>query len=282
MRRKILLLALALFSCGLLRAQVDTSVYTVEFLDTLDLAARRGPLNDYSMIGVSYGVNFSTIYFNPTKLGADVIFNPTYFSVMFTHYQKMFNYIPYFGYSVGFSYGHSGCRFKDNPETGYPLGYIDGATYETMETVQMPAMMAMHFDSAPFKILADLGGYLGYRLSVSRSGIWLDEQYENKFRDYEYRFDYGICGGFGIGVMLDPVELHLKVMGRWSLQNLYEPDYYNEIFHPYNTYFYRYGNPIDVAVCLGVHFQLTKRNGRTNRDLKNLAKDIVYGTPEND
>ena len=263
-----------------LQAQTDTLEFTSEYLDTLNLKVRNAAINDYSLLGVNYGVTFSTVYFNPTKMGTDFIFNPTYFSVMYTHHEKMFDYIPYFGVTVGFSYSHSGARFKDNPDTGLPQGYIDGATYESMETAEMPAMMQLHIDSGNTKVLANLGGYVGYRLSVQRSGMWLDSEYTDKFRDYERRFDYGICGGAGFGIMLDPVEIHFNVLARWSLQNLYEPDYYNEIFHPYNTYYYRYANPIDISATVGVYFQLTKRYGKTNRQLRKEAHDIVYGTPE--
>ena len=278
-----LLTAIAILLCaGLpLHAQNDTLEFSAEFLDTLDLKRYGGDtINAYSLIGANYGVTFSGVYFNPYTMGADIIFNPTYFSLMYTHYEKMFNYLPYFGLTLGFSYSHSGCRFTDDPDTGYPRGFIDGATYESMETVEMPAMMQMHVDTYPFKVLIDLGGYVGYRMSVTRSGIWLDEEYENKFRDYERRFDYGLIGGAGVGFMFDPVEIHLNILGRWSLQNLYEPDYENSVFHPFNTYYYRYANPIDVSVTLGVYFQLTKRTGRTNRQLKQEARDIVYGTPK--
>ncbi len=270
-----LLLCAALTRLG---AQTDTLEYSTEYLDSLDYnQLTRGAINDYSLIGVNYGATFSTIFFNPYKMGTDFIFNPTYFSVMYTHHEKMFNYIPYFGLTIGLSYSHSGARFKDNPETGLPQGYIDGATYQSMETVEMPAMMQIHVDSYPFKVLANLGGYVGYRLSVTRSGIYLDEEFQNKFRDYERRFDYGIIGGVGLGYMFDPVELHLNVLGRWSLQNLYEPDYENSVFHPYNTYYYRFANPIDISVTFGVYFQLTKRTGRTNRQLRQEARAIVYG-----
>ena len=279
--RRFLIILIFLTTCSALRAQVDSLIYTPEYLDTVNVK-RVLTLNDYHMVGVNYGVSFSTVYFNPTKMGAAVRFEPTYFSLMYTHHEKMFNYIPYFGVTLGLSYWHSGVRFEENPETGAPLGFIDGATDMTMETVQFPAMMQMHFDSAPVKILANLGGYLGYRLSIERSGYWMDEEYADKFRDYEYRFDYGLMGGVGLGFMIDPIELHLNVLGRWSLQNLYEPDYYNEVFHPYNTYYYRYANPIDVAVTLGVYFQLTKRTGKTTRQIKQQAREIVYGKVEDD
>ncbi len=277
MRNIICCIISLLFCCTLLRAQQDSLIYTPEYLDTVNVNRVSG-LNDYFMIGANYGVTFSTVYFNPTKMGADIKFQPTYFSLMFTHYEKMFNYLPYFGLTMGVSYWHSGVRFNDNPDTGYPLGYIDGATDVTMETVELPAMMQMHFDSAPVKVLANLGGYVGYRLSIERSGIWLDEEYTNKFRDYEYRFDYGLVGGAGLGFMFDPVEIHLNLLGRWSLQNLYQPDYYNETFHPYNTYFYRYANPIDISLTIGVYFQLTKRTGKTTKQIKQEARDIVYGS----
>ena len=283
MRKAILVLTLLSLGVSRLGAQTDTLEYTTEYLDSIDFVSlSRKTINDYSLIGFNYGVTFSTVYFNPYKMGTDFIFNPTYFSVMYTHHEKMFNYIPYFGLTLGFSYSHSGARFKDNPETGLPQGFIDGATYESMETVEMPVMMQLHVDTYPFKVLANLGGYAGYRLSVTRNGIWLDEEYANKFRDYERRFDYGLIGGAGFGLMFDPVEIHLNVLGRWSLQNLYEPDYENPVFHPYNTYYYRYANPIDISVTLGVYFQLTKRTGRTNRQLRQQAHDIVYGTTQND
>ena len=276
MRKLLIITALICFCGHYLRAQEDSLMFTPEYLDTV-VISRVSTINDYSMIGVNYGVTFSTMYFNPDKMGTDFRFNPVYFSLMYTHYEKMFNYIPYFGVTVGFSYSHSGCTFNDNPETGYPLGYIDGATNVSIQTVEMPAMMHFHVDSAPTKIMANLGGYVGYRMAIERSGMFLDEEYTNKFRDYEYRFDYGVIGGAGIGFMFDPIELHLNVLARWSLQTLYQPDYYNEVFHPNNTYYYRYANPIDISVTLGVYFQLTKRTGRTNKQLKHQAREIVYG-----
>lgn len=287
MRRLILILALVC-AAGSLYAQEAADPerqieYTDGYLDSLDVdALTRQAINDYSMIGVNYGVTFSGIFFNPIKMGQDIIFNPTYFSVMYTHHEKMFNYIPYFGLTLGFSYWHSGCQFPIDPETGYPKGFIDGATYESMDTVEMPAMMQLHVDSYPFKVLANVGGYLGYRMSITRSGNWLDPTYANQFRDYERRFDYGVLGGAGIGFMFDPIEIHFNVLGRWSLQSLYEPDYYNPDFHSYNTYYYRYANPIDVSFTVGVYFQLTKRTGRTNSQLKKEAREIVYGKTQND
>lgn len=278
---KKLIIALSLLFCAsTMHAQTDSLMFTPEYLDTVTINTTE-KINDYSMIGFNYGVTFSTIYFNPTKMGADFRFNPTYFSIMYTHYEKMFNYMPYFGITLGMSYSHEGCTFRNNPETGYPMGYVDGATNMSITTVELPAMMHFHVDAAPTKIMANLGGYVGYRTSISRSGEWLDEEYANKFRDYEYRFDYGIIGGAGLAFMIDPIELHFNILARWSMQSLYEPDYYNETFHPYNTYYYRYANPIDISVTAGIYFQLTKRSGKTKKQLRHEAKEIFYETLEN-
>ena len=279
--KKLILILLMSLCFTLLQAQNDSIIYTGEYLDTVVLNSKAETINDYSLIGVNYGVTYSTVYFNPSKMGAAFRFNPNYFSIMYTHYEKLFGYLPYFGLTIGFSHSNEGVTFDDNRETGYPLGYIDGATNVSIETYEMPAMMQIHIDSAPTKIMANLGGFIGYRTSVTRSGEFMDPEYANKFRDYEYRFDYGIVGGAGIAFMLDPVELHLNLLARWSMQNLYQPDYYNETFHPYNTYYYRYANPIDISITFGVHFQLTKRIGKTNKQLKNEAKEIVYGATAN-
>ncbi len=37
---------------------------------------------------------------------------------------------------------------------------------------------------------------------------------------------------------------------------------------------------MDIMVSVGLHFQLTKRNGRTSAQLRQQAKDIVYGKNE--
>ena len=71
--------------------------------------------------------------------------------------------------------------------------------------------------------------------------------------------------------MLDPVEIHVNALIRWSWSSLYDPDYASK-------YYYRYAYPMDAIVTVGVHFQLTKRSGKTSQALRREAKAIVYGT----
>ena len=107
-----------------------------------------------------------------------------------------------------------------------------------------------------------------------RSGSSLDERYTGTFRDYEHQIDYGFQGGAGFALMFDPVEIHFNCLVRWSWSNLYNPDYANQ-------YYYRYAYPIDIMATVGIHFQLTKRSGKTNSEIRREAYDKVYGKTEN-
>ena len=82
--------------------------------------------------------------------------------------------------------------------------------------------------------------------------------------------------------MFDPVEIHLGAMARWGWSNLYPPDYLDETYHPApnNSYYYRFAAPLDIMVYAGIHFQLTKRKGKTIKQLRKQAWETVYGKPE--
>ena len=70
--------------------------------------------------------------------------------------------------------------------------------------------------------------------------------------------------------MFDPIEIHIQGMYKHSLASLYEPDYYSE-------YYYRYAYPSNIIITAGIHYQLTKRTGKTKAYLKKQAKEMVYG-----
>ena len=71
--------------------------------------------------------------------------------------------------------------------------------------------------------------------------------------------------------MFDPVEIHFNALFRWSWSSLNEPNYLSK-------YYYRYTYPMDIIATVGVHFQLTKRSGKTSAQLRREAREIVYGT----
>lgn len=232
-------------------------------------AAADGLINDYSMLGINYGVTFSNMYYSPSRHNRAYIFAPNYISIMYTKYSKMFGFIPYFGLTMGVALGNEGFRFKPNPQTGY-VDNLDGAERGSIRVIEIPAMAQMHADFEPLKLMINAGIYGGWRLGIERSGENLDPQWAGSFREYENRFDYGFQGGAGFAIMLDPVEIHFNCHLRWSWSSLQQPDYAS-------SYYYEYAYPLDIYATVGLHFQITRRRGKTRSVLRREAYDIVYG-----
>lgn len=258
------------------KALKDTLELSSEFLDTVTIRSSK-TINDYSLIGVNYGVTFSTTSFNPRKHERGFVIKPNYVSVTYTHFSKLFDMLPICAIVVGAEYGTEGYTFHQY-EDGVFANNVDGATYCSMKVLEIPAMAQFHFDFEPVKFMVDLGVYGGYRQSIERSGTELEPEFRNSFRSYENRFDYGLQGGGGFGIILSPIEIHFNCLVRWAWSSLYQPDYYNPKWHPENTVYYRYAYPLDIIATVGIHFQLTKRSGKTTAQLRKEAKSIVYGT----
>lgn len=260
------------------RMKVERSIMmedtlTNEFLDTLNIK-RKTKINDYLMIGIQYGVGLSQVMWNPSQK-QDMVFMPYNFGVTFTKYGKMFGYMPYFGFQVGFFYGQEGYQFEYNEDRNYTYK-IEGAEKAVIDIIELPVLAHMHIDFWNMKVMANIGCYAGYRLGIERfpgkTGFVKDELVHS-FKDTDRRMDYGIKGGLGFGIIFDPVEIHIQAMYKHSLSSLYEPNHYSE-------YYYRFAYPSNIIISAGVHFQLSKRTGQTKAQLKKLAKEMVYGNTE--
>lgn len=273
-RRLIVIFAL------LMGAVAGAQEFTAEYLDTVKVKKVK-TINDYMTIGVNYGVTLSQMYFNPSS-DQEWLFNPGYVSVMFTKYCKMFGYMPYFGIEAGFSYGHQGFRMLQDPDSKYAnviqfgtLGNVTNILEEIMTVIKVPVRAKFHADIYPFRIQAAVGIYAGYRTSVNRLayGDPADASILVNFQSYENCFDYGMEGGLGFAFLFDPVEIHFNALMGWSWNSIYEPD-----SRPTATskYYYRYAYPLDLMISAGVHFQLTKRSGKTNSQLRKEARDEVF------
>lgn len=238
-----------------------------EYLDTVQVR-KKFLINDYSMIGVHYGVQLLNTSFNPTWSSA-FIFQPNTFGITYTRYGKMFGFMPYFGFQVGLFHSHEGYKFKYDKEKEYTRT-LEGATKAVMETIELPILAHAHIDIGLAKILINLGPYFAYRWKIHRYGDHITEGLEYAFKDTDYRFDYGLKGGIGLGLMFDPIEIHFTGMVKWAWQSLYQADWYS-------PYYYRYAYPWSIEIAVGVHYQLTRRSGRTKADLRNTAKRVVYG-----
>jgi hypothetical protein len=252
-----------------------TDTLTNEFLDTVKID-KKLKLNDYSMVGIQGGVVLSQVMWNP-KYKQEMILLPINFGVTYTKYGKMFGYMPYFGFEIGLMYTQEGYQFKadkDDP-TKVPTT-IQGADRAVYDVIEMPVLSHFHVDMWKMKIIANLGFYAGYRLKIHRfpyNGEFTNPYYEETqftFLETDRRWDYGIKAGLGFGLVFEPLEIHLKAMYKYSLSSLHDPD-------TYSKYYYRYAYPSNIIISAGVHFHLTKRTGKTKAELKQAAKDFVYG-----
>ena len=277
--RKFATFILLFFSVLTLKAQKEkavleisyTDTLTNEFLDTVNVK-KKLKLNDYSMIGVQYGVGLSQVMWNPSQK-QDMLFMPVNFGVTFTKYGKMFGYMPYFGFQAGIFYGQEGYQFEYNEDKDYTYK-IAGAEKAVIDVVEVPILSHLHFDLWHMKIIAQIGFYAGYRLSIHRypgkTGYVAPENVRS-FLPTDKRFDYGIKGGLGFGLVFDPIEIHIQAMYKHALSSLYEPDHAS-------PYYYRFAYPSNIIISAGVHFQLSKRSGMSKAQLKKQAKEIVYGS----
>jgi len=266
--------ALAQFDPQIEIAPEDKPILSDSYLDTV-VVVKSAAINDYSMIGIQGGAGFGMMYWNPSK-SQTMKFTPYNFGVMYTRYGKMFGYMSYFGFQAGLFYGTEGYKMKpqkqdDGSEILYPMDGITSETEALMTMVELPLLAHCHIDFWKMKIIVNLGLFGGYRLSIHRDGDYVPSKYADTFTDYNKRFDYGIKGGVGFGFVFDPIEIHLQAMYKQSLQSMYKPDYASE-------YYYRFAYPMNFVFSAGIHYQLTRRTGKTNKQLRQEAYDKVYGT----
>ena len=281
MMKKKVLLTIALLFSGLCLFAQEAGTFAVEgpqpssgnlrhIQDTTVTVETYSDINDYDLIGINCGLTWSQMQFNP-PVKQEWTVNPFYVSLNYTHYLKMFDYMPFFGYQIGIAYGKEGYKFKENKDTG-TIYSIEGATEAVMDVIEVPFLAHFHYDALHFKIMANAGLYGGYRRTITRTGPKVTPGLENAFKDTDRRPDYGLQGGVGIGFILSPWEFHLNALMRYSWSSIYTPDSSPSI---YNQYYYRFAYPLDVNVMFGIYYQLTKRTGRTSKDLKRQARDIV-------
>lgn len=241
---------------------------TNEYLDTLNVR-KALVVNDYSLIGVQYGVGLSQVMWNPPQ-EQSLLFVPVNFGITYTKYGQMFA-MPYFAFKAGLFYAKEGYQFEYNEE--YDWTYkIEGAEKAVLEVVEVPMLFQFHYDAWNFKIMAELGCYGGYRFGIRRfpgeTGS-VTEGLEHAFKDTDMKIDYGLKGGVGIGLVFDPIEFHVTAAYKHSLSSLYTPNHNSE-------YYYRFAYPSNIIISAGVFFQLSKRTGKTKAALKKEAKSLVY------
>ena len=240
-------------------AQVlDTVSYSDEYLDTVNVKKALA-INDYTLLGVHYGGGLNQMNWTPS-MEQKRLFTPVKVGISWTRYGKMFGYMPYFGIQIGALYTKEGYRLKE----GYK---VQGASTAVMQIIEMPVLAHIHYDFWKMKLMVNIGFYGAYRLSIQRIGDAVRDEYEYNFTETDYRWDYGIKGGAGFGFIFDPVEIHFNAWYKYGFGSLYKPNYYSE-------YYYRFATASNFVFTVGLHFQITKRTGKTNHELKKEAKAL--------
>lgn len=250
------------------RDEIKADTLTNEYLDTLTVR-KSLVVNNYSLIGIQYGASLSRVMWNPAQEQKN-LFMPVNFGITYTKYGQMFA-MPFFAFKAGLFYAKEGYEFEYNEEYNYTYK-IEGAEKAIMEVIEAPIFFQFHYDTWNFKLMAEVGCYAGYRMSIHRfpgktGNVSPDKEFS--FVDTEHRIDYGIKGGVGIALVFDPIEIHLMASYKHSLSSLYDADYYSK-------YYYRFAYPQNIIVSAGVNFQISKRTGKTKAELKRQAKAFVY------
>ena len=244
---------------------------TDEYLDNAALP-KVAKINDYWLIGVFGGVSVEYGYFNPPRQVHFYQNLPVYgFSI--TRFATMMNTFPNMGMEIGFQHNYEGYKFKEYESNGAKYqADIDGAYEAYMEVPEMFMLMHGHYDFGQYvKINAKAGMFGGYRMNITHvqvNNTYFDQTRANQFLDTDNRWTYGVQGGLGLGLMLDPLEFHVGVQVKWGWSPFYSPD-------KYSPYYYRYAYPLDATVTFGVYYQLTKRRGHTHSSLRRMARQYV-------
>ena len=137
--------------------------FSVSYLDSLDIR-KKNIINDYSMLGLQYGVGLSQVMWNPS-MRQTFLFVPYNIGIMYTRYGKMFGYMPYFGFQAGIIYTQEGYKFESDDD-GYTPD-VEGAYQAVMDVIEIPFMAHCHFDFWKMKVIADIGFFGGYRLTAA-------------------------------------------------------------------------------------------------------------------
>ena len=229
MKRKLTLLLLTLLVPLCALGQDDTT-FIFEMpndfseIDTLPPPTR---FKSIHMVGVQYGVNYSNVIATPS-IGQEAVWSFNSVGVYYTYFHALWDQLFNFGLQGGVKYG----------KQGYASEYTQYG--ETCTVVEVPLLSKFKFDISRFRIMLNLGPFVGYRLSTDKEG---------GFDRYDQRYAYGIMGGLGFAVVFKPLEFHIEGNYQYSLGSMYHTNKYSDIY-------WLYAYPSNIAITASVHVHL--------------------------
>lgn len=221
----------------------NTPGYT--FNDSTDVVYVPKTMEHCHLVGVNYSFGFSGI-FSPSTIRSIREISPVNFGVTYSYLHDLWGMYSIFGIQTGLRYA----------KEGYSLETSDGDKYNTTfyEVIELPVASLFHFElfNRHMRILAQIGPYIGYRLSVDRPYLASDDFAANQWKDTDIRFDYGVKGGLGIAAVFAPIEIHIEAIYKHSFSSLYQPNTNSD-------YFYEFLYPSQFILSVGVHFQIGRK-----------------------
>ena len=210
MRKTAIILFLACLSFTL-RAQNSDGYnpFTDEELSILlqdSTATRVDRHKPVDMIGVRYSYQINNVSSSP-DIGAHPVGTYNNYSLVYTHYTSLWNMMPIFGVQAAAKYG----------EWAVNSDYLEP---EHFKIAELSLLTQVHFDFSRFRFLAQIGPYTGYRLATLKEN--------DSFDKYDNRFDYGLMGGIGFGVMFGRFEFQIEGNYQFSLSSIYHMNKYSD------------------------------------------------------
>ena len=225
---KKFLLSLVFLASALTAAAQDEFIFDMpDDFALLDTVVHPARFKNIHMIGVQYGVNWSGVSSTP-KLGQSKILTYNNIGIYYTYYHALWDQLFNFGLKFGAKHGYEGY-------TSTTEGYG-----ETCEIIEVPLLSQFKIDFSRFRLLVNIGTYGGYRLSTDREG---------GFDQYDQRYDYGVIGGGGLGVVFNPFELHFEANYKYSFASMYHTNKFSDIYWIY-TY------PMNLMFSASLHIHL--------------------------
>jgi len=185
---------------------------------------------DEFLIGLRYMYNISSLSSTPSMEEKSVSC-PVNFELSFIYYHPLWGFLDYFGFRTGIAYQTQGFKTEYN---------IDNFAQQ-ITTIEIPMMTDIKVNiGSHFRLYVSGGAFVGYRMTTDR---------EN-FDCFDRRYDYGLLGGGGFGVIFKPIELQFNVTYQFSYSQLYDPEKFSS-----NSWFYNYPSQLLFGIGIYYHFK---------------------------
>lgn len=193
----------------------------------IDTVPRPQQYKSIHMVGVQYTFNISGLRSTPS-VSQEYIYTAKNFSLLYTYYHALWDEMFNFGLEVGAKFGEEGYK---SPLDGYG---------EKCKIVELPVISQFKIDFSRFRILANIGPYAGYRLTTDKTG---------GFDRFDQRFDYGLIGGVGFGIVFKPFEFHIEGNYKWALSSMYHT-------YKYSDQYWLFAYPSNIMISAGIFIHL--------------------------